>query len=110
MISERELIEVAIRGHQVQIEALQARLGSLTPTAPEEAQPTEVSRLSPAARKRISQATKKRWAEYRAAKRPSGNRPALARPKRKLSPATKAKLIANLKKARAAKAAKAKAA
>jgi hypothetical protein len=54
--------------------------------------------LSPAARRRIAAAQKARWAAFRSGK----SKPA----KRTLSPAVKAKLVANLAKARAARAAK----
>jgi hypothetical protein len=62
------------------------------------AAPRRRRQLSAAALRRISLAQKKRWAAFHAKK------------KRKLSPAAKAKLAANLAKARAAKAAKAKSA
>ena len=60
-----------------------------------------------AGRKAISEATKKRWAAFHATKQ--AKKPALKKAvaKRKLSPARKAALVANLAKARAAKAAKA---
>jgi hypothetical protein len=59
--------------------------------------------ISAEGRARIAAAQKKRWAEQK--------KPAASKPKRKISPAAKAKLVANLAKARAAKAAnKAKAA
>jgi hypothetical protein len=65
--------------------------------------------MSAAARKRIADAQKLRWAKFHdaqkqaTAKKSAGKKPA---PKKKLSPAAKAKLVANLAKARAAKAAK----
>jgi hypothetical protein len=68
--------------------------------------------LSAAARRRISEATKKRWAAYRAQKPGLAKKSAVKKvttkpqPKRKLSAARRAALIANLKKARAARAAK----
>ena len=61
--------------------------------------------LSAAARKRIAAAQKKRWAAFRA--KASGTRKKTAK-KRTLSAEAKAKLVANLAKARAARAAKAK--
>jgi len=60
-------------------------------------------RISAAALKRISAAQKKRWAAFHAKQKAAK---AVA-PKRTLSSAAKAKLVANLAKARAAKAAKA---
>ena len=67
--------------------------------------------FSPEAIARMREAQQRRWAKVRGESQPSTPTPAEApRPKRKLSAAAKAKLVANLKKARAAKAAKAKAA
>jgi hypothetical protein len=68
-------------------------------------------RISAAGRKRIAEAQRQRWAlqqEAVPAKKASPNSAAAkkAGPKRKLSAAAKAKLVENLKKARAAKAAK----
>ena|SRR5579872_3015202 len=64
--------------------------------------------ISAAAKKRISEATKKRWVAFRAQKEAAAKKaPAKkAATKRKLSPSRKAALVANLAKARAAKAAK----
>ena len=63
-------------------------------------------KMSAAGKKAISEATKKRWAAFHATKQ--AKKPALKKAvaKRKLSPARKAALVANLAKARAAKAAK----
>jgi len=61
--------------------------------------------LSAAARKRIAAAQKRRWAAFHAK---SGAGAKQGRAKRTLSPEAKAKLAANLAKARAARAAKAK--
>jgi len=78
--------------------------------------PKAKRRLSAAGRKAIIAATKRRWAAVKAAKaqqeKPAANKMATKKaiPKRRLSPAVRAKLAANLAKARAAKAAKAKAA
>lgn len=58
-------------------------------------------RMSAAGRRHIAAAQRKRWKAFHAALKVT------AAPKRKLSPAAKAKLAANLAKARAAKAAKA---
>ena len=62
--------------------------------------------MSAAGRKAISDATKKRWAAFHAAEKVEKPATKAAMPKRKMSRATKAKLTANLAKARAAKAAK----
>jgi hypothetical protein len=63
--------------------------------------------LSPAAKKRIALAQKRRWAAFHAKQAAPAKKDA---PKRKLSAAAKAKLLANLAKARAVRAEKAKAA
>jgi len=63
-------------------------------------------KMSAAGRKAISEATKRRWAAFHAAKQAKKAAVKKALPKRKLSPARKAALVANLAKARAAKAAK----
>jgi hypothetical protein len=71
--------------------------------------------MSAAARNSIASAHKRRWAEYRKSKEDAGKpakKAALKKTapkpaaKRKLSPARKAALVANLAKARAARAAK----
>jgi hypothetical protein len=68
-------------------------------------------KMSAAGRKAISEATKKRWAAFHKAKtKPVVAKKATANKavaKKKLSPARKAALVANLAKARAARAAKA---
>ena len=110
-----EIIAAAIDGYEAQkiridgkIAELRAMLpgGSTEPATPE---PTKRKRrkMSAAGRKAISDATKKRWAAFHAAKK--AKKPALKKEiaKKKLSPARKAALVANLAKARAAKAAKA---
>jgi hypothetical protein len=62
-------------------------------------------KISAAGKKAIAQAQRKRWKEFKAkAPKPAPKKTAA---KRKLSPARKAALVANLAKARAAKAAKA---
>jgi hypothetical protein len=74
------------------------------PVAPEAPKPKR--KLSAAGKKAIVEATKKRWAAFHAANQ--AKKPALKKEiaKKKLSPARKAALVANLAKARAAKAAK----
>ena len=76
-----------------------------SPVAPEAPKPKR--KLSAAGKKAIVEATKKRWAAFHAANQ--AKKPALKKEiaKKKLSPARKAALVANLAKARAAKAAKA---
>jgi hypothetical protein len=62
--------------------------------------------MSAAARKRIAEAQKKRWRAFHAQKKAATGGAKKMAPKRELSPAARAKLAANLAKARAAKAAK----
>jgi hypothetical protein len=62
-------------------------------------------RMSAAGKRRIAEAQKKRWRKFHAQQGKVATSKKTA-PKRKLSPAAKAKLVANLVKARAAKAAK----
>src|SRR5664279_2105084 len=81
---------------------------SSPPATPEASKPKR--KLTAAGKKAISEATKKRWAAFHAANtkpvvaKKTPSRKAVSR--RKLSPAGKAELVANLAKARAAKAAK----
>jgi hypothetical protein len=112
----RNIIEAAIVGfeHQkTQIDNQIAELQAMLPGGPAETAATPEAparkrrKMSAAARKRIGDAVRARWARVRG----DSEKPAPApKPKRKLSAAAKTKLVANLKKARAAKAAKAKAA
>jgi len=63
--------------------------------------------MSAAARKRIAAAQKKRWAAFHAkAGAPKPATQSAKQPRRKMSPEAKARLVANLAKARAAKAVK----
>jgi hypothetical protein len=109
-----EIIAAAIDGYEAQkiridgkIAELRAMLpgGSTEPATPE---PTKRKRrkMSAAGRKAISDATKKRWAAFHAAKQAKKPAAKKAVARTKLSPARKAALVANLAKARAAKAAK----
>src|SRR5215831_11250804 len=109
----RAIIEAAIVGFERQKERIDETLAELkaqlagvsgnghkTEIA-EATTPTKVRRkMSAAGRKRIAEAQKKRWAAVHKEAAPATK----TAPKRKLSPAAKAKLVANLKKARAAKA------
>jgi hypothetical protein len=72
------------------------------PSAPEAA-PKAKRKLSKAGRAAIVAATKKRWAAIHKAEKPGTK---TAPSKKKMSPARKAALVANLAKARAARAAK----
>jgi hypothetical protein len=115
------VIEAAIVGfeHQKtqidnQIAELRAMLsgGSAEPTAATpEAGPGKRKQFSPAARRRMALAQKARWAKIKGEAEPAAPATTPApKPRRKMSAAAKAKLVANLKKARAAKAAMAKSA
>jgi len=106
-----EIIAAAIEGFEAQKTRIDARIAELraflSGGAPEPAAapapPTQKRRkMSAAARKRIGDAQRKRWAESKKQSEPAKK----ARPKKKLSPARKAALVANLAKARAARAAK----
>ena len=106
-----EIIAAAIDGYELQktrIDAKIAGLRALLSGGPAEAAATperpkrKRRKISAAGRKAIAEAQRKRWATSKKAAVP----PKKTLPKRKLSPAGKAALVANLAKARAAKAAK----
>jgi hypothetical protein len=109
---DKSLLEMALIGYQAQrskiderIAEIQQQLGGGSPyAAAPAAGPKARRQMSPAAKKRIAAAQKKRWAEFHA----KSQKPAVkkAAPKRKLSADARAKLAANLQKAREAKAAK----
>jgi hypothetical protein len=80
------------------------RNGATAPTISDRAKPKRV--MSPAARRRIAAAQKKRWAAFHAKQKAPAKAAKKTTAKKKLSPARKAALVANLAKARAAKAAK----
>ena len=81
-----------------------------TATTPE-ATPSKRKKRSAAVRRKMALAQKARWAKIKDESAKPAPAPAEApKAKRKLSAAAKVKLVANLKKARAAKAAKAKSA
>src|ERR1017187_8362549 len=111
-----EIIAAAIDGFEaqkaridVQISGLKAMLsgGSNEPAATSEV-PTGKRKVSASARRTMALAQKARWAKIRGESEPTQAAALPTKPKRKLSAAAKARLVANLKKARAAKAAKAK--
>jgi hypothetical protein len=112
---KRKISAAARRRMAVGQKARWAKLkGESEPSAPAAMEPSKPKRkLSAAGRKAISDATKKRWAAVHAAAaktKPAAQKKVAAKKavaKRKLSPARKAALVANLAKARAAKAAKA---
>jgi hypothetical protein len=114
----RAIIDAAIEGFERQKQKidetltelrgqLAALLGHKTNAAVTTIPTTARRRISAAGRKRIAEAQRKRWAlqkEAPPAKKTTASKKSA--PKRKLSAAAKAKLVENLKKARAAKAAK----
>jgi hypothetical protein len=120
----RAIIEAAIVGFERQKEGinkliaeLRAQLDGGSGSKTEVAQATTPAkarrRMSAAGRKRIAEAQRKRWAlqkeDVPARKAASPKNIAAAKkaaPKRKLSAAARTRLVENLKKARAAKAAK----
>ena len=113
-----EIINAAIVGFEqqklridTQIAELRAMLsgGATQPTAAKpELTKGKRRKFSAAARRRMKEAQQLRWAKVRGESQPTQAAAPPASPKRKLSAAAKANLVANLKKARAAKAAKAK--
>jgi hypothetical protein len=108
------ILQMALRGYEAErlkvenaIAAIRSQLGkrsSRAAVAAVDGAPSKPRRqMSAAARRRIGAAQRKRWKEFHAkTEKPASKR---AAPKRRLSAATKAKLVANLVKARAAKAA-----
>ena len=112
---DRSVLEMALIGYQRSLENIEEKIADIrrqlgirpakaaAPVAPGGAKPKR--KMSAVARKRIALAQKKRWAAFHQAKKPAPA-PKKAAVKRKLSPARKAALLANLAKARAAKAAK----
>uniref|UniRef100_Q01RH8 R27-2 protein n=1 Tax=Solibacter usitatus (strain Ellin6076) TaxID=234267 RepID=Q01RH8_SOLUE len=92
---------------------LAGRSRNTATVAQEHTVPSVKRTISAKGRAAIGAATKKRWAEFRKARAANATKTTVKKaapprpvPKRKLSPAAKAKLVANLAKARAAKAAK----
>jgi hypothetical protein len=127
MITDASILHAALVGYQHEVDKLESKMAEIrrqlgirkdgrriSATSPAIAQPSGRRRrpLSAAARARIAEAQRRRWPavhKQRAPKTP----PVIStarRPKRKLSAEARAKLVANLKKARAAKAARAKSA
>ena len=103
-----QIISAAIAGFEQQKLEIDRQIGELRAMLSGDAAvngaPKARRTLSAAARKRIAAAQKARWAKVRSDAAPA------PKAKRKLSAAMRAKLAANLRKARAAKAAKARAA
>jgi hypothetical protein len=102
---------MALIGYEAERQKIEAAMAAIRQQVNEHAAASAVDgarprrNMSAAARRRIAAAQRQRWAAFHADQN-SGT--AKTAPRRKLSAATKAKLVANLAKARAAKAAKAK--
>ena len=100
------------QGIEEQMAAIRKRLGirgksAALSVSTDGASPRRRRQMSAAALRRISLAQKKRWAAFHKEQGKGGTKTTTkAKAKRSLSPATKAKLAANLAKARAARAAK----
>ena len=108
MTKDTSLLQAALIGYQAELTRIQQAMADIrrqlgTGAGTEGAQPAHKRKpLSKTALKHIRDAQKKRWAAFHAKEGPKA-----AKPKRKMSAATKKKLAANLAKARAAKAVKA---
>jgi len=116
MLTDHSTLQAALVGYQYQLDQItkaiaeiRAKLGNKAnpgTSGPREAKPGKKP-LSAAARKRIAAAQKKRWAAFHAkAGAPKPATESAKKTKRKMSPEAKARLVANLAKARAAKAVK----
>jgi len=117
---DRTILEAALLGLEAQKQQLDQKTAEIRqllsgdhsglPQTTAEAAPRKRRKMSAAAKKRIAEAQRKRWeAFHKQHGQKTATKAAVAptKPKRKLSAAAKAKLVANLKKARAAKKAKA---
>ena len=111
-----EIITAAIVGFESQKTHIDAKIAELRALLPGGSTQTAATpepakrKVSTAARRKMALAQKARWAKIRGESEPTQATAPPTKPKRKLSAAAKANLVANLKKARAAKAAKAKSA
>jgi hypothetical protein len=113
-ILEMALVGLKAEAHRIEekMAAIRKHLGVRGKTATlsfstDGAAPRRKRQMSAAALRRISLAQKKRWAAFHKEQGKGGTKTTTkAKAKRSLSPATKAKLAANLAKARAARAAK----
>jgi hypothetical protein len=111
---DNSILEMALAGYQAEVQrieeamaALRKRLGVRGTTSAAQITTdgsTPKRQMSAAARKRIADAQKKRWAAFHKQHGKPAAKKATA--KRTLSPEAKARLAANLAKARAARAAK----
>jgi hypothetical protein len=110
-MADIKLLQMALLGYEAErqrieqeVARLQKQLGGASAVAFTAVSAKPRHRMSSAARKRIGAAQKARWKAFHAKEGGPARKTAS---KRELSPETKAKLVANLAKARAARAAKA---
>ena len=118
---EHAVLEMALVGYNAKLDEVNQKMSDIErqlgircksgPTPAVSPNATVATRpkrtMSVAARKRIAAAQKKRWAAFHAkAGAPKPATQSAKKPKRKMSPDAKARLVANLAKARAAKAVK----
>ena len=106
---DRSTLEMALIGYQAELKKIVAAIAAIRKQVDGHVAAPAVDgtrgpkrNMSAAARRRIAAAQRKRWAAFHAEKKGTAKRA----PTRKLSFAAKAKLVANLAKARAAKAAR----
>jgi hypothetical protein len=115
MSLDRSTLEAALIGYHHQLDQItkaiadiRAKLGAKAhppvSVLPEDTKPRKTGAMSAAGRKRIAAAQKKRWATFHAKAGTVKPAKRAKAPKRTMSPAAKARLVANLAKARAAKA------
>jgi hypothetical protein len=107
---DSSVLEMALIGFEAEIQKITARISAIRKRLGARAQritqgPKPKRVLSAAAKKKIADAQKKRWAEYHAKHKAPANPARRQDPNGSFSPAAKAKLVANLAKARAARAA-----
>jgi hypothetical protein len=114
---DASVLEMALVGYNAELHKIEANMtairkqlgvranGAMAPTTTDGKKPKRG--MSAAGRKSIAEAQKKRWAAFHAKQKSPAKTAKQITAKRKLSPARKAALVANLAKARAAKAAKA---
>ncbi len=121
MVLKLDIIEAAILGLESQKQAIDGQISELrqildgntrpqTSATSATVAPRRHRKFSAAAIQRMREAQKRRWAKVHGEAKPAKPAAAPIKPRRKLSAAARAKLVANLKRARAAKAAKARAA
>jgi hypothetical protein len=113
---DSSLLTAALAGYEVQLQKIndaiaeiQGQLGHRSGKSSARAvagAPKGRRKMSAAARKRIADAQKKRWAAFHKQKAAPKATAKKAGPKRKMSAERKAAIVANLAKARAARAAK----